>query len=84
LHDRHFSAASSFQIGVSRGRRIELIGMLARLTDDTWEGSAMQYPHWLMVAGAVLVVLGFIGSALGQNKNVEPDHEPTEMKAKGK
>jgi hypothetical protein len=21
----------------------------------------MQYPHWLMVAGAVLVVLGFIG-----------------------
>jgi hypothetical protein len=24
----------------------------------------MQYPHWLMVAGAVLVVLGFIGFAL--------------------
>jgi hypothetical protein len=23
--------------------------------------SAMEYPHWLMVAGAVLVVLGFIG-----------------------
>jgi hypothetical protein len=25
--------------------------------------SAMEYPHWLMVAGAVLVVLGFIGFA---------------------
>jgi hypothetical protein len=24
LHDRHFSAASSFQIGVSRGRRIRV------------------------------------------------------------
>jgi hypothetical protein len=23
--------------------------------------SAMQYPHWLMVAGAVLVVFGFVG-----------------------
>jgi hypothetical protein len=29
----------------------------------------MQYPHWLMVAGAVLVVLGFIGFAFSQNKN---------------
>jgi hypothetical protein len=29
LHDRHFSAASSFQIGVSRGRRIASSGMLA-------------------------------------------------------
>jgi hypothetical protein len=23
--------------------------------------SSMEYPHWLMVAGAVLVLLGFIG-----------------------
>jgi hypothetical protein len=23
----------------------------------------MQYPHWLMVAGAVMVVIGFIGFA---------------------
>ena len=23
--------------------------------------SAMEYPHWLMVAGAVLVVFGFVG-----------------------
>jgi len=29
LHDRHFSAASSFQIGVSRGRRTASSGMLA-------------------------------------------------------
>jgi hypothetical protein len=28
-HDRHFSAASSFQIGVSRGRRTCSSGMLA-------------------------------------------------------
>ena len=40
--------------------------------------SAMEYPHWLMVAGAVLVVLGFIGFAFRQKRTVEPDHEPTE------
>ena len=27
----------------------------------------MQYAHWLMVAGAVLVVVGFIGFALHKN-----------------
>ena len=27
----------------------------------------MQYPHWLMVAGAVLVVIGFIGFAFRKN-----------------
>ena len=27
----------------------------------------MQYAHWLMVAGAVLVVFGFIGFALHKN-----------------
>jgi hypothetical protein len=31
----------------------------------------MQYPHWLMVAGAVSVVLGFIGFAFHKN-NAEP------------
>jgi hypothetical protein len=59
----------------------------------------MQYPHWLMVAGAVLVVLGFIGFAFRQNRNAEPDEDDlkqatasesiqaaleAEMKAKGK
>ena len=33
----------------------------------------MEYPHWLIVAGAVLVVLGFIGFALHKN-----DAEPAE------
>jgi hypothetical protein len=34
--------------------------------------SAMQYPHWLVVAGVVLVMLGFIGFAFRQNRNGEP------------
>src|ERR1700716_328641 len=34
--------------------------------------SAMEYPHWLMVAGALLVVLGFIGFAFHKNKNPDP------------
>ena len=44
----------------------------------------MQYPHWLMVAGAVLVAIGFIGLAFRRNRDVEPNQEPTEMKASGK
>jgi hypothetical protein len=46
--------------------------------------SAIQYPHWLMVAGAALVVLGFIGFAFRQNRKTDSDHDPTEMKGKGK
>jgi hypothetical protein len=61
--------------------------------------SEMQYPHWLMVAGAVLVVLGFIGFAFRQNSNAAPNEDnlkqatpsesiqaalEAEMKAKGK
>jgi hypothetical protein len=39
--------------------------------------SAMQYPHWLMIAGAVLVLLGFIGFAFSRNQNAadEGAHE---------
>jgi hypothetical protein len=37
-----------------------------------------------MVGGAVLVVLGFIGFAFRQNRNVEPDDEPTEREPKQK
>ena len=44
--------------------------------------SAMEYPHWLIVAGSVLVMLGFLGFVFCQNRNVEPDHDATEMKAK--
>jgi hypothetical protein len=40
----------------------------------------MQYPHWLMVAGAVLVVLGFVGFAFRQ----KPDHKQTETEKNGK
>jgi hypothetical protein len=32
LHERHFNAASSFQIGVSRGRRTASSGMLASVS----------------------------------------------------
>jgi hypothetical protein len=46
--------------------------------------SAMQFPHWLIVAGAVMVTLGFIGFAFSKNRNPKPDHAPTEMKAKRK
>jgi len=46
----------------------------------------MQYPHWLMVAGAVLVVLGFIGFAFSQNKNgatVDERAHEAGLRAKG-
>ena len=32
----------------------------------------MEYPHWMMVAGAVLVVAGFIGLWNCRNRNLEP------------
>ena len=32
----------------------------------------MEYPHWMMVAGAVLVVVGFIGLGFSRNRNLEP------------
>ena len=31
--------------------------------------SGMQYPHWLMVAGAILVVLGLVGFAFRQKSD---------------
>jgi hypothetical protein len=36
--------------------------------------SAMEYPHWLMVAGAVLVVLGFTGFAFHKNPDPAEDN----------
>lgn len=44
----------------------------------------MHYPHWLLVAGAVLVVLGSIGLALRQKRDVDLDDEQTEIRANGK
>ncbi len=35
-------------------------------------GSAMEYPHWMMVAGAILVVASFIGLGISRNKNPKP------------
>jgi hypothetical protein len=40
----------------------------------------MGYPHWLIVAGAVLVAIGFIGLAMRRSRDVESNQEPTEMK----
>jgi hypothetical protein len=44
----------------------------------------MQYPHWLMAAGAILVVLGFVGLAFRQRRETEPDHGLRKMQANGK
>jgi len=43
----------------AEGEAVNLLGWL----------SEMEYPHWMMVAGAVLLVVGFIGFAFSQNKN---------------
>jgi hypothetical protein len=42
---------------------------------------ALQYPHWMMIAGATLVAIGFVGFAFNQNRNREPDERPPESKA---
>jgi hypothetical protein len=46
--------------------------------------SAMQFPHWMMVAGAVMVTLGFVGFAFHRNRNAKPDQKQPQMKAKAK
>ena len=46
--------------------------------------SSMEYPHWLIIAGAILLVLGFVGLALRpQSVETAPsdmrnDQEPSE------
>jgi hypothetical protein len=42
--------------------------------------SAMEYPHWLKLSGAVLVVLGFVGVAIRKN-NAQPAEDNLEQKA---
>jgi hypothetical protein len=49
----------------------------------------MEYPHWLMVAGVVLVVLGFFGFVFLKNNaeaaeddNLEQEVAPPEERAK--
>ena len=34
----------------------------------------MEYPHWLMIAGAVSVVSGFVGFAFSRYKNESREH----------
>ncbi|MGA7999531.1 MAG: hypothetical protein WCA28_32100 [Bradyrhizobium sp.] len=49
--------------------------------------SAMQYPHWMMVGGAVLVLIGSISLVFRQNRNGETVAERTdeaEPEANGK
>lgn len=47
----------------------------------------MEYPHWLILAGAVLLILGFVGLALGQRgveaglNDTASDQEPSEPEA---
>jgi hypothetical protein len=41
--------------------------------------SSVEYPHWLIVAGAVLLVLGFVGLALRQIGNEADDDMVSEL-----
>jgi hypothetical protein len=34
--------------------------------------ATLEYPHWLMAAGACLVVVGFVGLGISRNRNLEP------------
>jgi hypothetical protein len=49
--------------------------------------SSIEYPHWLMIAGLLLLMLGFVGLALRQRSvEAEPpaiasDQEPSEPEA---
>ena len=49
--------------------------------------STIEYPHWLMIAGALLLMLGFVGLALRQRGVVPESHdlaseqEPSEPEA---
>ena len=37
--------------------------------------SGLQYPHWLIVAGTVLVIIGFVGFVFRQNRDVAADDD---------
>jgi drug/metabolite transporter (DMT)-like permease len=43
---------------------------------------ALEYPHWLMIAGAALVAIGFIGFAFSQNRNAPDDTEKASERPK--
>jgi hypothetical protein len=35
----------------------------------------LHYAEWMMIAGSVLVVIGFLGFALNRNETLPPEHE---------
>ena len=49
--------------------------------------SSMEYPHWLIIAGAILLMLGLVGLALAPPSveaapsDMTNDDEPSELKA---
>jgi hypothetical protein len=45
--------------------------------------STIEYPHWLMITGFVLVAFGFIGFAFAKNKAVETDVAAVEDRSAG-
>jgi hypothetical protein len=38
--------------------------------------SLIELPHWLMIGGAILTAIGFLGLALVRNKEVATTHDP--------
>jgi hypothetical protein len=46
--------------------------------------SSIELPHWLMIGGALLIAIGFLGLAFTRNKEVatNPDTEPPVPRSK--
>jgi hypothetical protein len=46
--------------------------------------SSIELPHWLMIGGAILTAIGFLGLAFARNKEVatNPDSEPPAPRSK--
>jgi hypothetical protein len=46
--------------------------------------SSIELPHWLMIAGAILIAMGLLGLAFARNKEVatNPDSEPPAPRSK--
>jgi hypothetical protein len=46
--------------------------------------SSIELPHWLMIGGALLIAIGFLGLAFTRNKEVatNPDSEPPVPRSK--
>jgi hypothetical protein len=36
----------------------------------------MEYPHWMIIAGAVLVVIGFVGFAFREDNAASDENDP--------